>query len=364
MKELEDLVAKAVQKTTFKIEALLLVGLMLGLFLGPGCALFRSQPEVSGPENAGFHRTASTSSNPVPLPVEIVTDISMIASGYGTQQDGVWKPVYPETEKLPPRAAGNPAAPGNQRLAADGTPLIVAEGTPKIVAEGEAVAVEQQREVSAEGAVSIRSRRRTASTGKTEDYTVKNGDTLMKISFAKYGNIYRWREIYESNQARISNFNSLVAGTVLTIQGVEYVVITKNGVPYLIRRGDTLGKISKSVYGVSEKWRSIWKNNPELIQNPNKIYAGFTLYYVPAPGSTKVTPVRQFSSDSNVDVAKAPASVPQSSASASVPVSASVAETNAPSEAAPSEAFSGPTQPASTVQESSPGESSWVPSER
>jgi len=342
----EDLVAKAVRKTTFKTEALVLVGLMLGLFLGPGCALFRSQPQATGPENAGFHRTASTSSNPVPLPVEIVTDISMIASGYGTQQDGVWKPVYPEAEKLPPGSAANPTASNNQQAVAGGPPAIA----PAIIAESEAAAT-AQNPTSTEGSIAIRSKRRTASSGKTEDYTVKNGDTLMKISFAKYGNIYRWREIYESNQSRISNFNNLVAGTVLTIQGVEYVVITKNGVPYLIRRGDTLVKISKSVYGVSEKWRAIWKNNPELIENPNKIYAGFTLYYVPAPGSTKVTPVRQVSSDSKSEAVSA-----QATAQSSVPGSATASTQPTVSRPMPA------SQP--TPLGSGPEESSWVPSER
>jgi hypothetical protein len=45
--------------------------------------------------------------------------------------------------------------------------------------------------------------------------------------------------------------------------------------------GDTLGKISKRVYGTVERWKEIWKNNEKLIKDPNKIYAGFTLYYVP-----------------------------------------------------------------------------------
>jgi len=68
---------------------------------------------------------------------------------------------------------------------------------------------------------------------------------------------------------------------ILKISGVEYLVIKKNGLPYLIRRNDTLGKISNKVYGVPKHWPRIWKNNPELIQDPNKIYAGFTLYYEP-----------------------------------------------------------------------------------
>lgn len=287
MKQLGDLV-----KSTLKIEVILISGLVLGLFTAPGCALFKTHPEVSGPENAGFHRTASTNTNPVPLPVEIVTDISMIASGYGTQQDGAWKPVYPEVSASPATSPGAaPVAPAGppEPMVAEETPGSPTEQTPEVPPN----------------TIATRPKRRAASSGKSVDYVVKQGDTLMKISFEKYGNVYRWREIYDTNRTRIPNFNNLTAGSVLTIQGVEYVVITKNGVPYLIRRGDTLGKISKNVYGVQEKWRSIWKNNPELIQNPNKIYAGFTLYYVPAPGSTKVTPVRQVSSEPKNKIAKA-----------------------------------------------------------
>ena len=47
-----------------------------------------------------------------------------------------------------------------------------------------------------------------------------------------------------------------------------------------LRTGDTLGKISNNVYGTFSKWQSIWNNNRPLIKDPNKIYAGFTLYYL------------------------------------------------------------------------------------
>lgn len=340
MKRLGDLV-----KSTLKIEVILVSGLVLGLFTAPGCALFKTHPEVSGPENSGFHRTASTNTNPVPLPVEIVTDISMIASGYGTQQDGAWKPVYPEVNlqnsPTPPNGAA-PAAPA---------------GLPEpMVAEETAVTTPDPSPEVPQNAIATRPKRRAASSGKSVDYVVKQGDTLMKISFEKYGNVYRWREIYDTNRTRIPNFNNLTAGSVLTIQGVEYVVITKNGVPYLIRRGDTLGKISKNVYGVQEKWRSIWKNNPELIQNPNKIYAGFTLYYVPAPGSTKVTPVRQVSSEPKNKIGKAAAPAVQASATNPplTPATAEAAPPQAPTNAAESMV---PNVPA-------PEESTWVPADR
>ena len=53
------------------------------------------------------------------------------------------------------------------------------------------------------------------------------------------------------------------------------------GNPYLIVEGDTLGKISDKVYGSIKKWKSIWDNNKALIINPNVIFSGFTIYYLP-----------------------------------------------------------------------------------
>lgn len=117
--------------------------------------------------------------------------------------------------------------------------------------------------------------------GKTESYQVKPGDTLMKIAFEKYGNLYRWREIFDANRNKLTHFNRLVPGTTLTIEGVEYVVIEKNGSPYLIKKHDTLAKISGQVYGDPNFWRDLWHNNRQLIHDPNKIYYGFTLYYQP-----------------------------------------------------------------------------------
>lgn len=121
--------------------------------------------------------------------------------------------------------------------------------------------------------------RHPSSSGKDEKYIVKRGDTLMKIAFEKYGNLYRWREIYEANRNKLSGFNRLLSGMSLMIEGVEYIVIEKNGKPYLIEKGDTLVKISKEVYGERQYWKKLWKNNRQLIHDPNKIYAGFTLYY-------------------------------------------------------------------------------------
>lgn len=284
----------------FRVEWILVLGLTIGIIAGPGCALFPGSGMVGDPNNAGFHRTASTATNPVPLPVEIVSDISTIASGYGNPQDGVWKPVYPEVERKPATPEGSPQpATGNQAQAPQQAPAATGEPTEQPAAE-QSLASQSIQGPNGQQAAAAR-------TGKTVEYKVRTGDTLMKISFEKFGNIYRWREIYNNNRERIPNFNALKAGTVLTIAGVEYVVITRNGVPYLIRRGDTLGKISGKVYGETTKWRAIWKNNPELIRDPNKIYAGFTLYYVPSPTQQKPAPVKQVTTAPKLETPAAPA---------------------------------------------------------
>jgi LysM repeat protein len=120
-----------------------------------------------------------------------------------------------------------------------------------------------------------------AVSGDASDYKVQKGDTLMKIAFEQYGDIYRWREIYESNRAVISNPNAVPPGTQLKLVGAGMVSIERNGEQYFIKSGDTLGSISNNVYGTKTKWKRLWENNRQLIKDPNKIYAGFYLYYLP-----------------------------------------------------------------------------------
>ncbi|MFH2138595.1 MAG: LysM peptidoglycan-binding domain-containing protein [Candidatus Omnitrophota bacterium] len=43
---------------------------------------------------------------------------------------------------------------------------------------------------------------------------------------------------------------------------------------YIVQKNDTLGKISKKVYGTSVKWNVIYEANKDTLKNPDKIYPG------------------------------------------------------------------------------------------
>ncbi|MBL7715993.1 MAG: LysM peptidoglycan-binding domain-containing protein [Bdellovibrionales bacterium] len=123
-----------------------------------------------------------------------------------------------------------------------------------------------------------------AMSGESTSYTVNGGDTLMKIAFEVYGDLYQWRHIHEMNRDKVQDPNRLTKGLVLMIdKPASPVQIERNGEAYLIKTGDTLGSISNEVYGTPGKWRALWENNRQLIKDPNRIFAGFTLYYAPDP---------------------------------------------------------------------------------
>lgn len=110
-----------------------------------------------------------------------------------------------------------------------------------------------------------------------QEYKVEKGDTLMQISFKLFGDISQWKVIASLNPGVES---MLVAGQKIKVPVAENPFVWQPaGLPYIIQSGDTLGTISKDKYGTPSKWRKIYNNNKPLIKDPNKIYAGFTIYY-------------------------------------------------------------------------------------
>ena len=116
--------------------------------------------------------------------------------------------------------------------------------------------------------------------GNIAQYKVKKGETLMLIAFKLYGDYGKWKNIAAQNpQLKVKGIRPGMS--------LKYDMPTQEfswrpvGLAHLITSGETLGKISKSKYGTSKKWKNIWNNNKPLIKNPNLIFAGFTLYYKP-----------------------------------------------------------------------------------
>lgn len=114
----------------------------------------------------------------------------------------------------------------------------------------------------------------------TKQYTVQKNETLMLIAFKLYGDYDRWKELANYNSEKLAGSTMLKEGMVLNyVAPSEEFVWNPEGLPYLIRTGDTLGRISSNVYSTHTKWKLLWDNNRPLIKDPNKIFAGFTIYY-------------------------------------------------------------------------------------
>lgn len=117
--------------------------------------------------------------------------------------------------------------------------------------------------------------------GSERTYAVQKNETLMMIAFKLYGDYAKWKELANYNSESLKGSTVVREGMNLKYMApTEEFVWNPQGLPYLIRTGDTLGIISNSVYQTPKKWKSIWNNNRPLIKDPNKIFAGFTLYYL------------------------------------------------------------------------------------
>lgn len=118
------------------------------------------------------------------------------------------------------------------------------------------------------------------SLGAEEKYQVQKGDTLMMIAFKIYGDYRKWKDLKEWNKETLKA--KMGPGVSL-----KYFVPDQtfgwqpSGLPYMVKTGDNLGMISMEKYGTSKKWKNIYENNRPLIRDPNLIFAGFTIYYVP-----------------------------------------------------------------------------------
>jgi nucleoid-associated protein YgaU len=207
----------------------------------------------------------------------------------------------PATETSQQSTSASPAVGDNAQpvpiataasMQAEAPPMAEAQPMPSMTPEiaqpsPTPMAVEQNAPMSPQSASAESGVQNDSSTEKShfEEYKVKKGDTLMKIAFEIFGDPLKWKDIFEANKDQISNPNKIAKGSILKVykQSVS-VSVDKNGEKYLIKKGDTLGKISNVLYGSTSHWKQIWKLNKEVAPDPNRIFAGFYLYYVADSG--------------------------------------------------------------------------------
>ncbi len=102
-----------------------------------------------------------------------------------------------------------------------------------------------------------------------DEYTVKTGDSLAKIS--GYSFIYndpsKWGIIYRANRDKIKDPNLIYKDQILNIP---------RGKPYSwkVWKGESLWKIASypEIYGKGSEWPRIYRENQDKIKDPNLIY--------------------------------------------------------------------------------------------
>jgi LysM repeat protein len=119
-----------------------------------------------------------------------------------------------------------------------------------------------------------------AGSGQMDNYVVKTGDTLMKIAFNIYGDVDRWKELQELNSKALKGKLALRKGMKIRYEvPAEAFSPDQHAKTYEIKKGDTLAGIADEVYGKKMKYKKLQGYNKSLIKNPNRIFAGFTIYY-------------------------------------------------------------------------------------
>ncbi|MBX9702980.1 MAG: LysM peptidoglycan-binding domain-containing protein [Silvanigrellaceae bacterium] len=116
-------------------------------------------------------------------------------------------------------------------------------------------------------------------------YYVVAGDNLSQISKKLFGTSKRWKELAKQND--IKNPSKIFAGDMLYYYGNknsleiakqnDLNVKTKS---IVVKKGDSLSKISQIVLGNVKNWRVLWKQNPQ-IKNPDDLKIGTILEYKP-----------------------------------------------------------------------------------
>ena len=107
-------------------------------------------------------------------------------------------------------------------------------------------------------------------------YTVKKGDTYGTIALNNYGTYGVWGELYKANKGvKLTEGATLVLPETLgKVARINAPAAANGEILYTVKAGDTLGAIAKATYGDVMKYKTIFERNADRLVNANTIYEG------------------------------------------------------------------------------------------
>ena len=107
-------------------------------------------------------------------------------------------------------------------------------------------------------------------------YTVKKGDTYGTVALNNYGTYGVWGELYKANKgAKLTEGATLVLPETLgKVARINAPAAASGETLYTVKAGDTLGAIAKATYGDVMKYKTIFERNADRLVNANTIYEG------------------------------------------------------------------------------------------
>jgi len=111
-------------------------------------------------------------------------------------------------------------------------------------------------------------------TAASTTYTIRAGDCLWNIAKTQMGDAMKWQDIFNANKDILGNNPDLIRpGTTINLPGQEVAANPANN--YVVKSGDSLWKISENLLGDGSKWNELYQANASIIgDNPRLIMPG------------------------------------------------------------------------------------------
>lgn len=116
-------------------------------------------------------------------------------------------------------------------------------------------------------------------TTSPDTYTVQKGDLYGKIAVDNYGSYAAWRALYKANGYKklVAGDTLTLPEKLGKYTRIPRPVANAGETLYTVKRGDTLGAIAKTVYGDVMKYKAIFERNTDRLKSANTIFEGQTI---------------------------------------------------------------------------------------